>query len=317
MPENEAYFYELHPEFKPKAEPAADAAQKDASAGDENADKTADDTAASDDHANEEQDQEEHEGDEQPNRKKGGFQRRIEKLNGKLSAKEQEIAELRRQLASGAKPETKADDKPATDPSDPKPKAKEGQSAEEYLDELTDWKLRQQQKAAAKSAAEAKANAARAEQEKTWQEREAKAKEQLSKEEVDYDEAVTDFVERANARKVAVSQAMKDFVNESEFGPQLLYKIATMKDAEVNELAKLTPLKLAAQLLKIEAQFAPKESASQAEEADVTPAKAPAPIKPVGTRATTARITDPMQAAMKGDFVAFEKLMDERDRKRR
>jgi hypothetical protein len=259
------------------AESTENAAAEDAPAGAKPEDGTAEESATPEEHANE-NDEQEQEGDKPG--KPSKLEKRFAKLTKTIRELEQENARWREEATkSAAKPPEQKTEAPAATDNDAEPEPKEGESAAEYVKRYTKWQLAQERKAAERATAEAAAKETRDKAAQVWNEREAKAKEQFAGEELDYDEAVTDFVERANARKVAVSQAMKDFVNESEFGPQLLYKIATMKDAEVNELAKLTPLKLAAQLLKIEAQFAPTQD--QPEKPAPVTSKAPAPVQPV------------------------------------
>jgi hypothetical protein len=326
--ESQTYFERLNPEFKKEtAQSAVDAARDDDHAGDENADETADKSALSENHAKEEHDEDEHDGEGQPNRKKGGFQRRIEKLNAKIAERDRQIAELAAKTA-GAKadaPETK----PTADAADQRPVKPEigDETLGEYLakldaynEQLADWKARQVLKAdraaTAKADSDAKAKDALEAAQKTWNEREAIAKEQFADEEKDYEESTTDFIKRAQAGKVAVSQVMKDFVNDSEFGPQMLYAIANLPDAEVNKIAAMGTAAAARALTALEAQFAKTESATEEAPTQRT-TQAPPPVNPVRRPAGSNKITDPMQAAMKGDFALYEKLMREKEKRER
>lgn len=209
------------------------------------------------------------EGDQdEKDKPKGGFQRRIDKLTREKADKEREAEYWREQALRAPKPESTV--KPAEVKSD-KPKLDDFSNEEEYFDALTDWKV-DQRFAKAKADQEA---AQTAEKKKTEQQTIAQQWEgQVAKGR----EAHTDFEEVAFSKDVPITDTMTQAIITSELGGEIAYYLGTHVE-EAKKIAGLSPVAQAREIGKIELRVAGEESAGQ----EVTPVvtKTPAPVKPV------------------------------------
>jgi flagellum-specific peptidoglycan hydrolase FlgJ len=206
-------------------------------------------------------------------RKKGGFKKRIDKLNAKISLKDQEIEHWRKE-ALKAKGESVAEKKVETAPkaSDVgKPKAENFNSHEEYIEAVTDWKLDQREKV--KESKDKEVQVKTEFQKKIDTHRESvKA---FAKEHADFDELIEDI------NDVPMSITVQQVILESDHGPELMYELAKNRE-EYERICKLPAIAAARELGKFESKFI-KEKESNAVETKTT--KAPAPLKTVGSKA--------------------------------
>lgn len=216
---------------------------------------------------------EEQEHDEEQPKKKGGFQRRIDRLT-------REKAELAARLealeakAGGEKP-AEAAPKPAAPTG--KPSVEQFETYDEYVEALADWKTEQKLAARQQQDEEAKAKAAQTQRLAAWSE---KVKAAESK----YD----DFEEVAYNPSVRITTAMQEAILESPVGPDLAYWLGSHPQ-DAARIADLSPVSQARELGKIEASLsAPPEPKKP------KPSAAPAPIKPVSAAAapSTKRVED-------------------------
>jgi uncharacterized protein YozE (UPF0346 family) len=228
-------------------------------------------------------------------KKKGGFQRRIDKLNKRVSSTEEERDYWREQaLKKGEiqtpKPQESTVEKTAKDMTG-KPDPDKFETVADYLEAVADWKYEQRvQKAEAdKKVAEAKSTYEKSIS--TFQEK----RDEFKKSVADYDEAL-DSVEH-----IPLSVALHDFILESEHGPQLAYELAKNPD-EYERVSKLSPLALYREMGKMEAKISP---ASTSEKTPNKITKAPAPIKPVSRGAVTST-KDPGEMSYK-EYVEWRK----------
>jgi len=203
-------------------------------------------------------------------KKKGGFQKRIDKLT-------REKAELEARLA-GKPAATQDEKKPEpVKAAEGKPLAKDFETYEAFIEQLTDWKADQRDATKTKEAADAKAateaKAAGAE----WGKQLAEARTRYE----DYDEvALTD---------APISQAVHDAIVGSENGADLAYFLGA-NPAERERINGLKPLAATLALGKILASLdanAAEDTATPENEKPKVSA-APAPIKPVGTKSASA-----------------------------
>jgi hypothetical protein len=150
-----------------------------------------------------------------------------------------------------------------------------------------------------------------------------KAQAEQSKQQEHANEIVSAFVKRQDEFKAAtpdyedvvggtdliVPDIAKQYLIESEVGPQLAYHLAKNPD-EVTRLKKLSPSRCVAELGKLETKF---EKAAAPAKADAAPAKeiskAPAPISPLEGKETTVN-KDPSQ-------MTFQELRAFREAERR
>lgn len=204
--------------------------------------------------------------DGQPKKKKGGFQKKIDKLTKRASDAEAQLELLRRQLTP---PEPKAPERTA------EPKAAEGRpdpetfdTHAEYIEALADWKVEQRFKDREAKETQTKEKAAAEERNKGWLQKLEAGREKYD----DFDEKM--------AANVPVSPAMAEVLTTSDVGDDLAYYLGS-NPAEAVRIANMSPVAAARELGKIEAQFVKKDSA----EAPVAKTK-PKPVTPVSGRAT-------------------------------
>lgn len=211
--------------------------------------------------------------DEEPEpvvKKKGGFQRKLER-------KEAEIAQLRQQieaLSTGGKTaerETQQvpDGKPTLDQFDG--------DLDKFTEALVDWKSEQKAKEAqARQRAE------------SWQQKVAEASKEIE-----------DFDDYADAQ-IPLTPEMREFIVESEIGPKLGYALAkNLKEAQ--RIFGLSPVQQVKALAKLELELTGVKTPPVKQ---VTKASAaPPPIKPLAATATPV-VKDPSKMNYQ-EFVAW------------
>jgi hypothetical protein len=280
------------------AEPAAPTSEG-TSEQKESTESATEETAAKDDEQNEEAEGDEPEAKEgEKPKKKGGFQRRIDKLNARNAQTASELEALRRELAelksAGEKPKTQA-----TAPAD-KPKAEDFESHADYVDALTDWKIEQRE---SKAKAEAE---------------QAKLAEQHNKLRTTHLERVQAFAAKTpdledvteDVSHIPHSAAFESEILRSENGPELYYELAKTP-AEFERIQKLSPMQVARELGKLEVKLAARAAeAKKPEPKKIT--QAPKPIAPVGKSA--APVSKDPEAMT---FAEYERMRREQLRKRR
>jgi len=214
----------------------------------------------------------EQEKSEEKKPKKGGFQKRVDKLNARIAEKERE-AEFWRQQA--LKSQGSGDAKSEPSAKNASPKAPEGkplpeqyETHAEYVEALTEWKTDQKLKDRDEKAERDKAQT---EQQKTVQAY-LERKEAFSKKTPDFDDVI------AEVDDIRVSPAVRDIILSSENGPELAYELAKDRD-EYARICKLPPIQAAREMGKLESRILAKPSAPEAKK--IT--NAPKPLEPVGT----------------------------------
>ena len=160
--------------------------------------------------------------EEEVRKPKKGFERRIEKFNQKLSAKEQEIEYWKKVALEGGVKTTPTDQ---TDPQG-KPQFSQFNDIEAYTEALTDWKL-------SHSLAQVQQRSQIENTAKTYNERLTEFKKTTA----DFEEVMAEFVE--DYGDVTVPEIVQ-VAMESEVGPQLAYHLAKNPD-EVERIAGLPP----------------------------------------------------------------------------
>jgi hypothetical protein len=227
---------------------------------------------------------EEEEQPKEPAHKKGGFQRKIERLERTNEYKDQLIEEMRSQLA-GRKPAGE------TKPSE-RPRAEQFTDYDEYQEKLVDWKL--EQRLAEREARERQAAEEWQRQEQSrklnesWQERLEQTRETVA----DYDEVL------ANVENFKLPRYFQDAIMGSEIGPTLAYELAK-QPKELQRILRLDPVSAVRELGKLEARYAAQPNSSGSA-SPVTPSKAPEPIRPVGGGGRTS--TKPLDQMDYQDF---------------
>ncbi len=222
---------------------------------------------------------------EQKAKKKGGFKKRIDKLNAKNSALEQERNAWREQALKASKPapEKQSTETKEADPN-ARPKVESFETHEEYVEALADWKVEQK-----------------------LSQRDQKAKERDLKS--DFEKRVSTHSERVEAFKkqrtdfedviesiddIPMSTTVQQAILDSEDGPELMYQLAKNRK-EYEKICKLPALAAARELGKFEARIAKASESTAVKETKTT--TAPAPISPVGKGSVTVT-KDPGEMSM-------------------
>jgi hypothetical protein len=251
--------------------------------------------------------------DEKP-RKKGGFQRRIDKLNARISERERELEYWKKLAATKAEAdaateEPKVETKQASQDGKPtKPRLGEFESFEayeeaqaEYVEKLADWKLEQREKA---REAEANQKAVLSEQEKLQKAHVERVKAFAEKTE-DFHEALEGLDGLANATVEAI-------ILQSDNGPELLYALA--KDPEeAKRICSLGPVAAAMEMGLLKARLKPASDEKKPEPKKLT--KAPKPLEPVnaGGKGTVRKSIDDPDLS----FQDYERIRREQQMRRR
>lgn len=205
-------------------------------------------------------------------KKKGGFQRRIDKLNARTRSIEEErdywrTQALQKKEAGDTK--TQSIDKPKTQEGRPNPDSFETHA--EYVDALTDWKI--ETKEATRKADEAKSKLETEQQ--TLLKTHADRVKLFAQKTEDFHEAL-DAVD-----DIPVSATLQETIISSDHGPELMYELAKNRK-EYERIAALPPLACARELGKIEARFVTAASSESKTQEPNKITKAPKPIEPVG-----------------------------------
>ena len=230
--------------------------------------------------------------EEKPKKPLKGFKKRINKLNERLSAKEQEAEYWKRQALEGkGAQETKPDPKVEAK-SEGKPKAEDFESHEDFVEALADWKTEQKLK------------------ERESKQRETQAKTEHQKQVDAFQQGVQALMEKhedfeevlESVDDVRMSPAVQQLILDSKNGPELTYHLAKNRE-ELERICKLSPLAAARELGKFEAGLSKPEPKQEPRKLT----KAPEPIKPLsgsGKSQTEKTIFD--EGLSQADFEALE-----------
>lgn len=219
-------------------------------------------------------------------KKKGGFQRRIDKLNARYAAAQQETEHWKQQAlksASESKSEPVESSKSVSVEGKPDPEKYDTHA--EYVEALTDWKI-EQRESALKAAAQK--SQLQSEQEKVAKAHFDREKSFADKTD-DYKEVITDLLDS----KPNISATFEQLIVSSDNGPEIMYILA--KDVkEFERINSLPPLAAAREIGKIEYKLASVTSEPKQESKKIT--TAPKPLEPVGKSSSGSirkSITDP------------------------
>lgn len=244
-----------------------------------------------------EHDEEKSQQDEKP-KKKGGFKKRIERFQRKLSVAEQELAYWKEKALkenSKAEPESKT---PAKTETNGKPKVDDFATYEEYTEALTDWKIEQREKERDSKARETQVKTEYQKQVETFQSKVS----EFAKTKDDFEDVISEVDD------VPLSLGVSEAITSSENGPELMYELAKNKK-ELMRINALSPILAAREIGKIEARLAKTESKPIPKTT-----KAPAPISPVGNKGSATikkSIYDPNLSQ-----ADYERLMAEREKRK-
>lgn len=211
---------------------------------------------------------------EQKPKKKGGFQKRIDKLNTRVSQAEQE-REYWRQEALRAKETSKPVDTIQKPDLSTKPQKDKYATVEEYDDAMFDWKYEQRR---IKERAEENKSKVLTE----YQTKSLEHKARIEKLEADHDD--WDDV-KDNLKKAPVSVALEQLVLDAgELSAEIVYELAKNPKL-LNDICKMPYGQAAKAIGKIEARL---EKAADSPVKKETKTAAPKPPTPVRTKGSAA-----------------------------
>lgn len=221
--------------------------------------------------------EEETEGQEKdPGKKKGGFQRRIDKLNQQKAQAQQELEywkQMALKSAGGSKNDSNSNQTvEPTQNSDQKPNPDKFETHAEYVEALTDWKTEQKLKEREDKYARERIAETQSKLVATYKER----MEAFTQKTPDFQ----DVLEEVN--HVHLSPTLRDIILTSDNGPQIAYELAKNPD-EYERIAKLSPTACAREIGKFEARLTPSSSSKVSTDGSKKITHAPPPIAPVGT----------------------------------
>jgi hypothetical protein len=205
--------------------------------------------------------------------KKGGFQRRIDKLNGKLAEERRAREALEARLA-GYQPKQDEPKVVETAKQEGKPSPEAFETHAEYVEALTDWKIEQRE---SKAKQEAEKSRLMSEQEKVFSSHQERVKSFAEKHD-DFQEALE------SVDDIKPSSALVELLVTSENGPELMYELSKNRE-EYERIAKLSPLAAARAMGQLEARLSKPSEEPKKEIKKLT--SAPKPIEPVGRGTAT------------------------------
>lgn len=209
-------------------------------------------------------------------KKKGGFQKKLER-------KDREIEQLKQMLAQQQQPQTqKPAEKTVENSDDLEPDVEKYESLTDFYKDHSRWAARQEVKAFRKEQEErAKAESAKsAEQAKLSDFH--KREDEFSKAAPDYQEIIDENSD------YMVSAGLKEAVLASEHGPEIIYTLFKNK-TELNRINSLNLVQQVLEIGKLEAKLSKSEQKPEVK----TKTAAPPPPKPVGTRSPGKVVKDP------------------------
>lgn len=216
-------------------------------------------------------------------RKKGGFQRRIDKLNSRISDKDKEVEYWKAQALKDASAEKKSSFESNAVSTEGKPIADNFDTHAEYVEALTDWKTEQKFKEREQKAEKANLQSERQKLVTAYNER-AKSFAEKNDDYFDVIEAVDD---------IPLPTTLQEIILSSENSAELTYELAKNRE-ELARICKLSPLAVAREIGRIEARLLKASENKTVEPKKIT--SAPTPIETVGKGSSGAirkSISDP------------------------
>lgn len=221
--------------------------------------------------------------DEPGKKKKGGFQRRVDKLTREKEDLRRDNEQLRADMAAqkAARDSGKVTEPTKTTTDSKEPKSDDFEKVEDY------YKAVAKHEAKLELQNEMKAQAAK--------QREDAAKAELANKQNAHRSRITDF-EKTHADfkdvmeeigEIAAPREMFDAILESDFGPAIMYELAQDPESYA-KLAAAGPIHAVKAVAKIEARLEAASSAAKDKTAPAAPAKkvssAPPPINPITSK---------------------------------
>jgi len=264
----------------PKAEPVQEIEQE------QNIESTESDTVESEqeDDADLSADSEESEADESDKtraKKKGGFKRRIDKLNARVSEREKELDYWKSQALKNQERNAPEETKQVTQSTSGKPSPDDFDSHADYVESLTDWKVTQFYET--QKANEQKSNM-HTEQQKAFKSHVDRVN-SFAEKNPDFHELIDDV------NDVPMSATIQDIIISSDNGPALMYELAKNKDA-FTAICKMSPLAAARAIGALDARLS-SSSSEQSLTKKITSAPKPLSSVASGKSVVSKSIDDP------------------------
>ena len=230
-------------------------------------------------------------------KKKGGFKRRIEKLNARIAEQQKEAEYWRSQALKTSEAKPTEEPKPqARQSASDKPDPEQFDSHAEYVEALTDWKVSKFH--AEKAAAEAKA------QMQTEQQKALKAHVDRFQAYAEKNPDIHDLIE--DVEDVPMSSTVQEIIVSSESGPALMHELAKNK-ARYAEICKMSPIAAARALGAIEAKLSA-PSSEQASPKKLTSAPKPLSSVSTGKGVVTKSLDDPNLSQKEYERLRYEQI---------
>jgi hypothetical protein len=217
---------------------------------------------------------------EDKNKRKGGWQRKIERLEREKVELLQRESYWRNNALGAKNPQTQQSN--AAEPTQ-KPKMDDFETADAYFEALADWKAEEKLRTfQQRQADEAKARSQQSEQEKQF-EAWSKAQVEFSADKDDYADATEDSYHVLMSSQSPAAQAIAQVVTTAANGPELMYVLGKNLD-ELSRIVALPPAVALIEMGKLTATGVAKPT--PAKESVTTPppppqTRAPAPPTPV------------------------------------
>lgn len=208
--------------------------------------------------------------EEQKPKKKGGFQKRIEKFQKQLSVKEQEL-EYWKQKALGEKaPEKEAPVKESSK-SNNEPNPDDFETHAAYVKAVTKWAISSHENEKAQKAKEEEVVQSYQSRLKSFHDKVDEFKTSVK----DFDDVIDEVAD------VKISAMLNDAIVSSDLGPRLFYELSKNK-SELERINSLPDYKALIEIGKFEERISKASSKKEA----VSVSKAPSPISPVNAAST-------------------------------
>lgn len=245
---------------------------------------------------------EEEEAEEVKPKKKGGFQKRIDKLSKAKSDAERDRDHWREVALAGKK--TPEETKTTTEEVPEiavRPKAEDFEKHDDYVEALTDWKL--DQKLAAKER-ERQVETVKTEAAKRWDAHQSRMN-TFRESHPDIDEALQ------NVAKTKISLPLNELIIESDLGAEIVYELAK-NPKEFERLCKLSPLAVGKEVGKLEAKLSKTSTTTmvipKTSERKISTAKPVTPLRTRGSNAIDKDISNPKLTQKEYDKLRDEQL---------
>lgn len=212
-------------------------------------------------------------------KKMGGFQKKLVKAQGEISAKDQKIADLEKQLATKGTTQTESKETVQVDDPLKEPDIDKFDSVGAYTKAVAKWTLDKDKAQKAIDDENAAVEAKFKKDADTYTEKLTEFKKTTD----DFDDAIDDV------SHIQMCGALQQAIILSDIAPNVMYELAK-NPAELERINKLTPMQIAKEVVKVEMKLA-KSVTTDSVETENKITKAPAPIIPLSGKGQAVKKT--------------------------